>query len=194
MSRDTSKYRGPDGRRWPSVTEVLSIAGLVDFAGVPPDVLEAARQRGQDVHEWAEAIDLGLLSDDQEPDARVASYVAAYRAFKRETGFEVLASEQVVRNESYRYAGTLDRIGFLNGRRVLVDLKTSVSIAPWIGLQLSGYELALPERHQRYALHLLRDGSWKLVPFTSREDAHDFLAAVRLAHYRLRHGLARLEE
>ena len=57
--RDTSGYV-VNGVRLPSVTEVLSIAGLTDFSGVPPGVLEKARVRGTQVHEITEWIDDGL--------------------------------------------------------------------------------------------------------------------------------------
>ena len=43
--RDTSRYV-IDGERWPSVTEILTLAALTDYSMVPPDALEYARVRG----------------------------------------------------------------------------------------------------------------------------------------------------
>lgn len=190
--RDVSRYR-VGGTRVPSVTEVLAISGLVDLSAIPFDTLERARQRGSDVHEWLEGIDLGLI-DDEKPDDRIAGYVEAYRRFRVETGFVPDLIEHPVVNEAHRYAGTLDRTGTLNGKRTIVDFKATAAVEAHVGVQLAGYALALREPHERVALQLFPDSHYRMHHFRSREDGHDFLAAVRVTHYRLRHGLAALED
>lgn len=187
MARDPSKYV-IDGVRVPSVTEVLHINGLDDWSMVDPVVLEAARQRGQAVHEWTELLDQGFLTPEDRPDEPIAGYVEAYIRFKNETGFSVEQVEQVVLNETYRYAGMLDRTGKLNGKRALLDLKAVRSVTPATALQTAGYGECLEEHHERYALQLRPDGTYRLTHYADRGDRHDFLSAVRLAWWRLNHG------
>jgi hypothetical protein len=184
--RDTSKYV-LRGVRVPSVTEVLDIAGLVDWSMVPPGVLEEAAERGTRVHEWLQLIDEGWLDPMTEPDEDVRGFTSAYLRFKDETGFAPELIEHTVLNETYAYAGMLDRTGKLNGERVLIDLKTVRQVAATTALQTAGYAACLGELHRRFALQLWPDGNYRLVPYTDRNDTHDFLAAVRLAHWRIKH-------
>lgn len=200
MSRNTLAYR-VGGRRVPSVTEALALSGVVDLSAIPEGVLEAARQRGSDVHGWLEALDLGLLDDDQQPDDRIEGYVRAYARFRIESGFVPRRIEEVVIDEINLFAGTIDRTGTMRGgREVLVDIKTSQVIGPEVGLQLAGYALALDPKAERtaamprFALQLTSDGTYALREFRERSDFHDFLSCVRLAHWKLRHRRAALEE
>ena len=190
--RDTSLYV-IQGIRVPSVTEVLEIAGFTDWAHVPPNVLEFAAVRGRDVHDWLEGVDAGVL-DGLEPDPRIAAYVAAYQQFKEDSGFKPELIEHVVLNEAYGYAGTLDRTGILrNGERWLLDLKTVATVTPESALQTAGYAACLEEPHRRGVLQLRKDGTYKLHPYSDRNDIHDFLSAVRVAHWKLKHGRAQLD-
>ena len=184
--RDTSAYV-IDGVRLPSVTEILDLAGLVDWSMVPAGVLDEARKRGGDVHEWLELVDFGYLQGDEPPEA-IAGFVNAYLRFKNESGFAPELVEHVVVSRTHRYAGTLDRTGKLNGKRALIDLKSGATIVPSMALQTAGYALCLDELHERYTLQLRPDGSYRLARHRDRSDAHDFLAATRIAHWQLRHG------
>jgi hypothetical protein len=189
--RDTSKYV-LHGVRIPSVTEVLDIAGLIDWSMVPPGVLEEAGERGHRVHEWLELLDQGFLDLEDEPDEDIAGFVGAYLRFKDETGFKPELIEHVVVNETYAYAGMLDRTGRLNGDRAMVDLKTVRQVNATTALQTAGYAACLGNGHRRFALQLRPDGTYSLVPYTDRNDVHDFYAAVRLAHWRIKHQGVRL--
>ena len=194
MARDTSKYV-VDGVRLPSVTECLEIAGYTDFSRVREDVLENARERGEDFHAWREGVDLGLIDEDMVPPQKIATRIAAYRRFKAETGFAVESSEQVVTNPALQYVGTYDIVGSLpDGRRFVVDTKAVASIVAATRVQLAGYALALGDRIKRAALWLRPDGTYKFLPYTDRSDEHDWIAAVRVTHFRLRHGLAKIKE
>lgn len=193
--RDTSKYR-VNGVRVPSVTEVLDIAGLSDLSMVPEHHLEYARLRGSAVHEWLEGVDRGDL-DGIEPDPTIAPYVAAYHQFKTDTGFESELIEEVVVDTAYCFAGTVDRTGTipkLHDDPIVLDFKARAAMTPEIGPQLAGYGLALDKPRRRYGLQLRPDGLYRLHEYKDRTDTHDFLAALRVTHFKLRHGLARVED
>ena len=195
FERDTSSYQ-VDGQRVVSVTEALAIAGLVDFSGVPVERLAEAAGRGRMAHGITALIDRGKPIDWILFPEGVTPYVGAYERFRAETGFAPILIEHPVVNRIYRYAGTLDRLGWLNGEVALVDLKCGAAVPRWTGLQLAGYELALPPTMtelltfpvKRFALRLKPDETYSLVPFRSHSDRADFLAAVRVAHWQLQHG------
>lgn len=208
MARDTSAYQ-VDGRRVPSVTEVLSLAGVSSFGGgcgIDPDVLAKAAHRGHRVHEWTEWLDDSSRRDDAEPSPLgIEGYCDAYHAFKDESGFKPQHVEYVVVNDSRRYAGTIDRIGSIellkDERPIVLDLKTSAMLAPEVRLQLSGYRMAFaaeqgtdPKDYQRASLQLTKDGKYKLKFFEDAADDFDWIACIRVAHFRLRHGMAKLED
>lgn len=190
MKRDVSKYV-IDGVRLPSVTECLEMAGLSDYSGIPEAILERALHRGVDVDEWISAYELRLL-DGLEPDERVAPYFEGYKRFKADTGFERELVQHFVHNKTYSYVGTLDLVGAmpkLGVKRALLDTKCVYAVRPEVGPQLALYALPLEEGGRidgRYALQLMRDGTYRLIPFMERHHTHDALAAVRVAHWKIR--------
>lgn len=201
--RDTSAYQA-FGRRIPSVTEILGLAGLSDFSGIPKDVLENAADRGKWAHYFCDLIDHGI-EDDQlniefEVPEEVWPRIHAYRRFLAESGFEPIESEYVVVSKAFQFAGTVDRIGMLPGvGRVLVDLKLPVMASPAWNLQTAGYAFAYEESASfkidgRYSLQLSKEARYSLKPGgDDLTDLNDFLAAVRVAHFKIRNGIAKLE-
>lgn len=194
--RDTSRYE-IDGKRVVSVTEALSIVGMVRFDGIPLRRLEEAARRGKMAHAITAAMDRGEPVGEL-PEA-VRPYVSAYEKFRADSGFIPELIEHVVINATHRYCGTLDRVGILNGRRALIDLKCSSVLYRWVGRQLAGYELALQEEPTselgslaRFSLRLLKDGRYRLDPHVNRQDRGDFLAAVRVSNVLIEDGLVTL--
>ena len=186
--RDTARYV-VDGVRVPSVTEALGLAGLYDFSHIPAENLEHARQRGQDVHEWLALEDQGFVEEDEPPE-EIRGYVRAYLRFKNESGFVPHLIEHVVVNETYLYAGALDRAGEMRGFRALLDIKAVVKVGPATSLQTKAYALCLDEPHDRYALQLKPDGTYRLqsYPLKGRSeiaDRDDWYAALRMAQWKL---------
>ena len=194
MGRDVSRYV-VDGVRVPSVTEVLHLAGFSDFAAIPHDVLEHARIRGQEVHQWIELLEYGEDVAPSEPE--VIGRVEAYQAFRDAEVFKLQGSEVPMVHRLHRYAGTIDLLGEVNGALSVIDIKPPWDFQPAWPLQLAGYaDLVRLETGkawvQRFVLQLRGDGTYRLTPCTDREDHHDFLAALRCLHFKLRKGLCAL--
>lgn len=82
----------------------------------------AAAARGTDVHRVAEALHLGEVV---EYDEAIEGYVAQYRRFLEDFRPEFLMAEAPVYNLTHRYAGTLDGIAVIDGKPVVVDVKTT---------------------------------------------------------------------
>jgi len=82
----------------------------------------AAAARGTDVHRVAEQLHLGNVV---EYDEAIEPHVAQYRRFLEDFQPEFLLAEAPVYNLTHKFAGTLDGIAIIDGKRVVVDLKTT---------------------------------------------------------------------
>lgn len=183
---DTYKINGRDFSR---VTAVLRDTGLYCYDWGT----EEARERGRRVHLAAEFLDEGTL-DWRSVDDEDEPFVRAWERFKKETKFEVCVDdhgpviERQVVCTLYGYAGTMDRMGRCDGgRETVVDLKSSESgvISPNVGLQLAAYGFAYdPKRAFDRVAVVLQPERYTVKWFPVGDyysDAHDFLAAMRLA-------------
>ena len=117
---------------------------------------EYGRQRGSFVHLARHYDDIGCL-DESTIDPEIAPYLEAWRRFKRESGFVVERSEVPMASSAYRYAGKPDVIGHFPSGCL-----------------------------KRAAVELHDDDTYKLVPFTDRQDGNIWLSA--LAVYQWKHN------
>lgn len=190
--RDVSKYV-VEGRRVVSVTEALQLTNWVRFDGVPWQVLEYARQRGTYVHEATVLMDEDDLDWDSVP-VGWGGYLEGYRRFRMESDLVVEHRESPLCHPTYRFAGTCDIAGKLNGEPVVIDIKTGGPMAFW-PLQLSGYGLLLGGTgRKRFSLRLREDGTYRLDPHDDPKDGNLFLAALSTAQAQIARGVATLPE
>lgn len=160
-----------DGKIVPSVTQIMS--PLFDFSFVDELKLEIACGRGTQVHKACELYDKGELDESGIDDWPWVQYFNAYKKFRRDSGFVPETNEERVYNKVLGYAGTLDIRGPLNGKPALIDIKTTATLSPVVGVQLSAYETALvtsdgwkgPSKFFKYALQLRADGTYRLEPY-----------------------------
>jgi hypothetical protein len=168
-----------DGVRVPSVTQVLQASGaMIDFSKIPQPILLAARDRGTTVHRAAHYWLEGDLDVDEFfalfPD--YAGYVRSLMVLFETGRLTTVACERRVASPLYRYAGTFDWLGLLDGRATLLDWATGAPADVAKDLQLAAYEVAAREwaaagedplladffavhpRVQRIAVRLNRDG------------------------------------
>jgi hypothetical protein len=182
------------GRVFKSNTQILKGAKLVDTR----NYTDEGRERGNRVHREVQREEEGdLRMDDVDEDIRPR--VRAYLEFKQDTGFIAELVEIPMWHEPHRFATTPDLVGRLNGRRVLIDVKSG-AVDPWNGLQLAGQDMALGERiftrdieldwindtpyaEDRFILQLRKDGKYRLVPFRDPLDYQAFVGAAEIIHY-----------
>ncbi len=174
------------GQVVPSVTQVLGV--LNDFSAVPWAVLEAARRRGQAVHEAVELLLQGRL-DRASLDPAIVPYVESFEQFALDTGFEPLITE--LRVAGPNFAGTLDALGktrrIRRGSGALFDWKTSLALPSSVGPQLAAYQQAYRDTlgeliRSRYCLRLT-PGSYKLDRMDEDRYWHIFKSALNLWWY-----------
>lgn len=142
-----------------------------------------AARRGTAVHKHAlQALaegrpvpDFDMLTEEE------AGYARGVMAFWHEREPVTILSEQVVCDGALGVAGRLDLVATIDGKRVLVDCKTSGFVPVKHHTQLAGYDHCLTacgfdgcEGH--LILQVGPDGSYDLVPGVASPE--DFLAAV----------------
>jgi len=71
--------------------------------------------------------------------------VASWRAWRKGRELRPLLVEESLVSEKYLFGGTLDLYAVIDGRRSLVDLKTSKAIYPEYVVQLAAYRRLLEE-------------------------------------------------
>jgi len=119
-----------------------------------------AKLRGTDLHT---AVEQMVLGEPVTADLSILPYVEQFRAWANAHGPRFLMAEAPVYNPTWRYAGTLDGIVELGGRRFIYDVKTTDKGPdsgkmrppyPEVALQLCAYARATEVgvlSEQRYA-------------------------------------------
>lgn len=134
-----------DGRRQPSVTEILRAVGLYDSYQFAES---HHKYRGHAVHAGAAMLDMGgqpTLGPVPSHLAQVAEdivngYWPAFSAFKERTGWQGRIWECPFVDPLRGYGGTFDAVGEMGGEIVLLDLKSGV-LPELVPVQLAMYWL-----------------------------------------------------
>lgn len=181
-----------DGDVWESVTQLLHAAGFgTEYNALAPDIKAAALRRGHFVHAATEQIDAGEFDEENlERFPSVAGYIRAYMLFLERENFEPTLIERIVAHPRMRYAGRIDRCGFVGAARTLATIDLKTGAAPrWVGLQLKGYTEAIPyledyqfanRPHVPLVVELHADGSYSLpsvIPVTAAQWAATVIVA-----------------
>ena len=117
----------------PSVTQLLKFGNIVDY-----DFLDISYANiGTEIHKMTELMDEGLYPRDL-AEGRVQASMLAYEAFLEDHEVVWEDSEKQFFSERGFYAGTIDRIGTVDGKRMIVDIKSGSKVR-WHALQLAGY-------------------------------------------------------
>ena len=174
FDHDTHTYTC-GGERFPSVTQVMADLGF--YGDAVKYFTNYKRDLGSFTHK---AIELHLSGELDEDilDPAILPRLNAWRKFEQDTGYVSFGCELVMASESHRFAGTLDHRGALNGKPVIIDVKTG-ALLPATAIQLAGYEIldGAPGL-KRYGLQLKEDGTYSLKEYKDRTDRSIFLYAL----------------
>lgn len=172
---DTDHRYTLDGEELPSVSEVTRFISREVYGDIGQYNLDRAAERGTAVHKATEILDkYGTveISTDIEP------YIKAYISFRKEHECKWELIEAPRYDPDRRYAGTLDRLGTVDGELAIVDIKTTAVISPAhkkiYTAALNLYRRMFPEReiNKLLIVQLRKDGTYKL----HRLDIDDSLA------------------
>ena len=156
---DTRFYLTNDGGYVPSVTTILEAypkdasyyKWLKDVGQDADTIRDEAGRRGSVVHELTELYDMGqevsFLSETGGPKFKMLEWSMFERWVDFTTRYnptiEMMECNMI--SSKLGFAGTLDRVIDLDGKKILLDIKTSNSIYPSYWLQLSAYAKLLKE-------------------------------------------------
>jgi len=167
-----------------SVTQTLEAAGIIPpYTGDP-----WYGDRGTAVHAATWLDDQGLL-DEGTVDPQIAGHLAAWRKFRRESGFVPIGGETPLHHPLHgHYAGTPDRWD----DSLLVDIKTGGEY-PWHTLQRAAYRELLKQSGVRIkrdiCVYLKNDGRYTTSKDSSTpHDLSVFYAAITINRWKERHG------
>lgn len=186
FDESTHTYR-VGGKVVPSVTQILR--PIIDFSGIDPAVLAAKADLGTRVHAACEFWDQDDL-DESSVEDDVAPRLQAWQRFVRESDARVLYAERRVYEPMLGYAGTLDAVIEMGGRRVIVDRKTSDDVPASAGPQTAAYLRALGDISvtRRAVVLLGADGRHQYVELTAADDMATFVACLTVWRFRARHN------
>jgi hypothetical protein len=193
-------YTDTDGSQRMSITQAIKIAGVIDYAGIPTDVLDHAKHRGNLVHHGCAILDRGLdLSEYEIPD-ECEPYIEAYQRFCREMEFipdpRWIETPMMVNIFGHRVAMTPDAVGTIRGIPTVVERKATSAAHPSWAIQTAGQAMGLRsvgvQIRDRMAVQLLRTGKYRPHPFDDPNDFQTFADAFRLAAWKVKVKLATL--
>lgn len=176
-------------------------ADAVNYLKRAPDrIRDAAGSRGDDVHNVAEKLALGVEPSTTWLGPETTDYLPAVRRFLNEWQPEVYGVEVTVYNLELGYAGTIDMIANVPGVGMCVlDYKTSKALYPEIGLQLAaaangewwwndtlGRREQIPPIVAGFGIRIGNDGEYDFVeyPITDPEMFGGFRSAFGVASWR----------
>ena len=161
-----------DGVEVPSVTEIVQFLSVGTAAAASPWQRNMAAALGTRVHQATVLYDyIGLDLDMYDYD--VFPYIRGYSDFVRDYRINgYILTEQRITNGDY--AGTLDRLGMIDGKLTVIDFKTGTTIDPRKeAAQLYGYAKILADNgflgkdffydFRGMIVRLSKDGKYKAV-------------------------------
>ena len=150
---DLRYYLGDDGKWYPSATTILDcypkgaayFEWVKKFGDLSDDIRDAAAEKGSTVHKLTELYDAGEEVTMMSPEGRPLYKQIEWAQFERYVQFINRFNPDIIENElnmispHLGFGGTLDRIMGINGKKLLVDIKTSNQVYNHYFLQLASY-------------------------------------------------------
>jgi hypothetical protein len=175
----------------PSVSSILRFIAREVYENTHQFVLDRAADRGKRIHKACEILDK-YGEADVEPD--IEPYVMAYVQFLKDYKPDWKMIEKTVYHPERKYAGTIDRFGFINDKPALIDIKSVSTVSkPLVKAQLNGYSEALKAKEGIDAeilacLQLLDNGKYRFYEaakdMTEFDACYDLHMAINKKHER----------
>jgi hypothetical protein len=160
---DARYYQRSPGIFYPSVTTILGYfpkgaffeTWLKDSGHNADFIMRRAGDEGTQVHNAAEKILKGEEVRWIEQDGHVNYNTHVWRMILSFYDFwstykpNLILSEEFMFSDTHKYSGTLDLLVELNGKKWIIDIKTSTAIHTSHFLQMSAYVKAYEERYMQ---------------------------------------------
>ena len=140
-----------------------------------------ALNTGKKAHLWIEHY-LDGKNPPVPQDEKLKNSISSFIEYEKQHKIDWLLSEFVVCSEVYKYAGTLDAYAVVDGKKTLIDFKTSNHFSEDMFIQTAGYQNCLEEMgeipEQRMIIRIPKDGTkveTLVVPTVYKFDRETFL-------------------
>lgn len=169
-----------DNQIIPSVTQILQAEGITDYSYAD----ESDRDFGQAGHKVTELWDKGIL-DIKTVSEPLIPCLENWKKFLKDFDVTIFPDviEKPIYSLRYLFGTTPDRVGLVNDKVTVIELKFSRAIQRSTGIQLAAQAIAVTEHYrygkvkQRMAVPLL-DGKPQF--FNDRQDETIFISALNL--------------
>lgn len=121
-ARTVAEYAVDQREAWATLAETDRRGAIDLLKNSRFGTIEKASVRGTDVHALIEEIALG---GEPEVPAGIEGYIEQFRRFLADHEPMYLLAEAPVYNLTYEYAGTLDAVVEIRGRKFVLDVKTT---------------------------------------------------------------------
>jgi hypothetical protein len=172
----------------PRVTDILKSSGLIngDF------FTEESRDRGTYIHRATVIDEQGDLDEDFEPTRRYMGHILGWRKFLAEHKCSWSHVEERMEHATFRYCGTPDRAGRVDGVDSVVDIKSGAAL-PFHKYQLAAYQAFFkPGKYLRLVVRLQEDGTYRVDPYgpeTYFQHINVFVAALTIHNTKKMEGI-----
>lgn len=128
---------------------------------------KSAATSGTTAHDWIDqyiGAKIEGVAQFNEPieDEKAREAVSQFLEWEKANNVEWIAGDTVIGSAIHEFGGKLDAIAIIDGKRTLIDFKTSNQISKDYFLQTAAYQLALEEMgykcEQRLILRIPKDG------------------------------------
>ena len=179
---DEAEHKYYDGDiELPSVTTITRFCNYDSRTAAGTDPFY--RDRGTLIHEMCADYD---FTDELPTGTGIDGYLKAYADFVRDYRPKWDYIEYMIGNAGIGFAGTVDRIGKIDGKLVILDIKSSSKVNKTaLTAQLTGYMLLwndvpfCEEVQALYGLQLQKKGAYRLVEI---EPDYELFEACQILH------------
>lgn len=157
-------------------SETITVADVEEAGKQHRIKRDTAAEKGTQVHNWAEQFINNLLDiknhkPEMPNDEQVLNGVLAFLDWQKEHKVEFLSSEKLVYSKKHDYVGLMDAEAIIDGKRCVIDFKTSSGVYNEMRYQVAAYQAADEEESgNKY------DGNRWIIRFdkeTAEFEAHE---------------------
>jgi len=175
-----------DGKKYYRVTKIKSIIkndGLVSWQvsmgrKKAYEIMKKRREFGTRLHKLYQLILYNKKINSKNYDKETQDSLKLFKDFISEYDIKPELLEQHLWSDKYNYAGTADFIGYIDGKLMIGDWKTSKNIYPEYWLQLAAYAVAFEELTNKKVdgcfILMIRDNKKKIEFKTYNEISNEF--------------------
>jgi len=158
-----------DGIIIPSVTQILGAEGF--YSGldkINQTILERARKYGLALHKACELNDNKML-DINSLSKPLVKPLENWNKFINDFKVKFILIEEPSYSPTYKFGFTPDRIGYIDGKLTIIDIKSTAEVGLVNGIQLGGYQLGFEDMSklrvkQRWVVKLTEE-KYEIIKF-----------------------------